>query len=191
MLEVEDLVVYRGKRLVIGEIGEDGQVKGLSFALHQGELGVLQAPNGWGKTTLLEAISGLSPIRSGVIRVRGKAIQHLPTWERVSLGLSMLQARDNVFPSLAVREALKLAEVKHIPENIRDLLPKQMSDLSGGEKQKVVISCTLKGNSFKIGILDEPFSALESNAVHDLQSLISNLLKEIALLVAVPIGIQQ
>jgi ABC-type branched-subunit amino acid transport system ATPase component len=190
-LEVEELVVYRGKRLVIGERREDGQVKGLSFTLNRGEVGVLQAPNGWGKTTLLEAISGLSPIRSGLIRVGGKPIQDLPTWERVNLGLSLLQARDNVFPSLTVREVLKLTQVKHISENIRDLLAKRMSDLSGGEKQKIVIFSTLQKKDFKIAILDEPFSALDPNAVNDIQSLISNILNKIALLVAVPIGIQR
>jgi len=189
MLEVEDLVVYRGKRLVIGAVTEDGQVQGLSFALRQGELAVLQAPNGWGKTTLLEAIAGLIPLTRGIIRLMGRPIQNLPTWERVNLGLSLLQARDNTFPSLTVREVLRLARIQEIPANIHSLLHKQMSDLSGGEKQKVVISCTLKRNSFKIGILDEPLAALDPNAVENVNFLISNLLNGIALLVAIPVGI--
>lgn len=61
---------------------------------------------------------------------------------------------------------LKLVQVKQIPQNINGLLFKRMSDMSGGEKQKVVICCTLNRNDFKIGILDEPFSAIDSVAIN-------------------------
>jgi ABC-type branched-subunit amino acid transport system ATPase component len=186
VLEVEDLVIYRGKRLVIGELGEDNQVRGLSFCLRRGELAVLQAPNGWGKTTLLEGLAGLLPIDRGKIRLLGKPIEGLAVWERVRLGLSFLQARDNVFPSLRVRDVLKLARVKQIPETIQGLLTKQMSDLSGGEKQKVIISYFLKESSFKMGILDEPFAALDSYSTPKFQTNLINSLLEKCFLVALP-----
>ncbi|MCU0289059.1 MAG: ATP-binding cassette domain-containing protein, partial [Acidobacteria bacterium] len=57
VLEVKDLVVHRGKRLVIGEKLPDGDIKGVSFKLCEGELALLEAPNGWGKTTLFEALA--------------------------------------------------------------------------------------------------------------------------------------
>lgn len=165
ILEVEDLVVYRGQRLVIGQSGGNGQTQGLSFALRQGDLAVLQAPNGWGKTTLLEAISGLLPVSRGVIRLEGTPIGHLPPWERVKLGLSILQARDNLFPGLTVRETLKLARISHIPDNIRNLLSKKVSALSGGERQKIALTCAINRVYFKVVILDEPYSALDPRAV--------------------------
>jgi len=115
----------------------------------------------------------------------GKPIEGLAVWERVRLGLSFLQARDNVFPSLRVRDVLKLARVKQIPETIQGLLNKQMSDLSGGEKQRVTIGST-QSLLEMVGILDEPFSALDSYSTNYLQSLISNILQDLALLIALP-----
>ncbi len=188
--EVEDLIVYRGQRLVIGQRGEQGQVQGLSFALHQGVLAILQAPNGWGKTTLLEAIAGLLPIRHGVIKLEGNPIQHLPPWERVKLGLSMLQARDNIFPRLTVREALRLAHVSQIPENIKNLLSKRVSALSGGERQKVALVCAINRISFKVAILDEPYSALDPSAITYFSTRLAELSREVAgVLVCIPSNI--
>jgi ABC-type branched-subunit amino acid transport system ATPase component len=185
-LEVENVVVYRGKRLVIGERGEDGQVKGLSFSLNKGELGVLQAPNGWGKTTLLEAVAGVIPISQGAIRLQGKPIQHLPVWERVRLGLSLLQARDNVFSSLTVREVLRVFHVTEISENLRYLLSRQLSSLSGGEKQKMLIHCSFFQKHTKIRLLDEPFSALDSFSIHKLKTTLISSLSQSCLVIAIP-----
>lgn len=186
LLEVEDLVVFRGKRLVIGDRQEDGTIQGLSFVLRRGELTVLQAPNGWGKTTLLEAITGLVPIKQGKIRVRGKPIQNLLTWERINLGLSFLQARENIFPSLRVREVFKLAKVHQSSEDFKELFDQPMSNLSGGEKQKVIVSCMVKGDSFKIGFLDEPFSALDQRSIKSVTTSISTISFNKGLLLALP-----
>ena len=189
VLEINDLVAYRGKRLIIGERKEDGTVQGLSLVLRQGELALLQAPNGWGKTTLLEAIAGILPITRGVIQLQGRAVQNLPSWERVKLGLSMLQARDNVFPRLTVREALRLSHVMEIPESIKPFLAKRMSALSGGEKQKVTLACAMNRKAFTVGLLDEPFSALDQESVSDAKALVLERLRSTGLLIAVPIGI--
>ena len=110
-LEVSDLVVERGRRPVIGRTDAQGRVEGLSFDLPRGCLAVLQAPNGWGKTTFLEALAGIIPIRHGDVRIFGQEIQTLPTWERVEAGLTVLQSRDNAFPNLTVDETLDLAGV--------------------------------------------------------------------------------
>jgi ABC-type branched-subunit amino acid transport system ATPase component len=186
VLEIEDLVVYRGNRLIIGERLEDGRLGGLSFKVHKDELVVLQAPNGYGKSTLLEAIAGLLPIQHGTIKLNGKSVHQLPAWTRAKLGLSFLQSRDNTFPNLTVRDALKLARVNFIPDHLRHLLKKPMASLSGGEKQKVVTICALNGHSFTVGILDEPLSALDANAVESIEFMFSNFLGRIGLLIAVP-----
>ncbi|BAY35395.1 ATP-binding protein of ABC transporter (plasmid) [Nostoc carneum NIES-2107] len=171
VLEVEDLVVYRGQRLVVGERTADGTVKGISFSLWRGQLGVLEAPNGWGKTTLLEAIAGIIPVSSGSIWIDGRLIEGLPMWQRVKLGLALLQSRDNIFPNLLVKEMLKLARVVKIPPGLQKLLGKRMSDLSGGERQRVVLACFQR----KLGIvqmLDEPFSALDIAGVRDFLNMV-------------------
>lgn len=162
-LEVEDLVVCRGKRIVIGERAQDARLRGLSFTLHKGQLAFLQAPNGWGKTTLLEAIAGLIPITRGSIQLNGKPVQDSPAWERAANGMSLLQARNHSFPGLSVREVLRLSHVSSISENIAHLLERYMSDLSGGEKQKVALVCATNGANFTVGLFDEPFSALDTS----------------------------
>jgi len=186
VLDVEDLVVHRGKRMVIGERAQDARLHGLSFTLHRGQLAFLQAPNGWGKTTLLEAISGLIPITKGSIRLNGKPVQDSPAWERAANGMSLLQARNHSFSGLSVREVLRLSHVSSVPENIAHLLERHMSDLSGGEKQKVAMACAINSGSFAIGLLDEPFSALDQEAVDLAWTVLSDCLPNAGLLVAVP-----
>ena len=186
VLDVEDLVVHRGKRMVIGEQAQDARLHGLSFTLHRGQFAFLQAPNGWGKTTLLEAIAGLIPITKGSIRLNGKPVQDLPAWKRAANGMSLLQARNHSFPGLSVREALRLSHVSSVPENIAHLLERHMSDLSGGEKQKVAIACAVNSGSFAISLLDEPFSTLDQEAVDLVWTALSDCLPNAGLLVAVP-----
>jgi branched-chain amino acid transport system ATP-binding protein len=186
LLEVDDLVVYRGKRLVIGESEANGKVKGLSLRLRRGELGVLYAPNGWGKTTLLEAVMGILPISSGTIRVRGRPVMALSSWQRVKLGLAFLQARENVFVKLLVREVLRLSRVREVPTVLQSFLPRQVSELSGGQRQRVATTCVLAGRSFEVGLLDEPFSALDPEAVAAVQRAILDRLETAAMLIAIP-----
>ena len=187
LLEVEDLVVYRGQRLVIGERDAQGNIRGMSFGLRRGQLAVLQAPNGWGKTTLLEAIAGVLPICQGQIRIQGKRVEKLSPWKRVELGLSTLQARDNLFLSLTVREVLKIAQVPKIPINLSHLVDRPIANLSGGQKQKVFICCSLEGCNYNTGILDEPFLALDPDTINSTQSIIFKLLLMKGFLLAFPI----
>jgi ABC-type branched-subunit amino acid transport system ATPase component len=168
VLEVEDLVVYRGQRLVVGVQQEDGGVQGISFVLRKGELAMLQAPNGWGKTTLLEAMIGLIPVARGKINFNGKQMQRLDVWDRVRLGIAFLQSRENIFPNLTVREMFKLSKVKVVLEETINLQGKMMSSLSGGEKQRVVNICTINNGCFDVGLFDEPFSALDVTALNSL-----------------------
>jgi branched-chain amino acid transport system ATP-binding protein len=162
VLEVENLVVARGQRQVLQE--------GLSFCLRRGDLAVLQAPNGWGKTTLLEAIAGLIPIISGSIWLNGKPIDKLVTCDRVKLGMAFLQSRDNIFPDLTVREALQLSHVDEPPENIRIFSDQQMTSLSGGERQRILLACLSKSAS--LYLYDEPFLALDASGIESVWQLI-------------------
>jgi ABC-type multidrug transport system ATPase subunit len=180
---VEDLVVHRGRRLVIGEEGSDGTVQGLSFSLRENEWGVLKAPNGWGKTTLLEVIAGLLPATSGTVRLNKEPLRDTPPWERK---LSLLQSRDHTFPTLSVREVLDLAQVEEVPEYVEPLLDRRVSSLSGGEKQKVALACAVQGKEMEALLLDEPFTALDTNATARLKDLIVARSEGACSLLAVP-----
>ena len=172
-LEVRDLVVERGRRPVIGRTDARGRLEGLSFRLPRGCLAVLQAPNGWGKTTFLEALAGIIPIRHGEVRIFGNAVQKLPTWERVAAGLTVLQSRDNAFPNLTVDETLELAGVESAPESVRPFLGRHVSDLSGGERQKVAVAAALSGAAGRLSLLDEPFGMLDEASIARLQGEIA------------------
>jgi len=184
LLEVEDLVVYRGKRLVVGEQHEDGTVTGISFTLYRGQVALLQAPNGWGKTSLLEALAGAIAPAQGKIRLSGRLVEKLPSWKRVKLGLSLLQSRDNIYPNLTVREALQLSHVRNIPEDVKPLLHKRMSDLSGGEKQRVILRC-FQSRLSNVQLIDEPLSALDAVGVDSVLEILKPNTEK-SCLIAVP-----
>ncbi len=185
LLEVENLVAYRGNRLVIGE-DLDGQIAGLSFVIHEGEIAVLHAPNGWGKTTLLEALTGLIKISKGTIRLKGRAIESMAPWHRAQLGVSMLQARDQIFSTLTVAETLRLAGVSRVPKELETNLQRKMSSLSGGQKQRVAIACAVETGRDTVLLLDEPFSALDAHTIKVITNLLLARLQEIPILLATP-----
>jgi ABC-type branched-subunit amino acid transport system ATPase component len=179
ILAVEDLVVCRGKRLV---------VDGLSFELRRGELGLLLAPNGWGKTTLLEALMGLIPVDRGKIWLNGQLVSNLPTWKRSISGMSMLQSRDNIFSSLTVREMLRIAKIQETKSELQHLMGRKMSDLSGGERQQLLLACSLGKSDKSIRLLDEPFSALDVSTIRRWQQCLLEDLSKLSLMIAVPLG---
>ncbi len=187
-LDVEDLVVHRGARLVIGNDAEDGTVEGLSFRIRRGEVAVLQAPNGWGKTTLLEAIAGLTPITRGIVRIDGVDVRQMEPWRRRRLGLVFLQARNHTFPGLTVGESLRLCGVKNAKGKTLDLLSRRVSALSGGEKQKLAFSCALDGGDFLAALLDEPFSALDAESLDLAGRYLTDCSRNAGLLLAIPHG---
>jgi branched-chain amino acid transport system ATP-binding protein len=186
VLEVSNLVVYRGRRLVVGREKANGESEGISLYLKRGQLVILEAPNGWGKTTLLDAMTGLVPVASGDIMFEGTAIQRSPSWLRAKRGIRLLQSRDNFFPNLTVRESLALSKVQGMPEEIRALRDKKASYLSGGELQRVVTTSALEGTECSVLLLDEPFNALDPAGVKELTQRIKRVLKHAAVLIAVP-----
>jgi ABC-type multidrug transport system ATPase subunit len=108
----------------------------------------------------LEALMGLGTIVRGDVRLKGVSVQNWSTWQRVRAGMSLLQSRDNMFGSLTVRETLRIAKVRGIPEGLEHLEGKRMSDLSGGERQRVILTC-FQYEAGELQMLDEPFLALD------------------------------
>ena len=162
-LEIKNLVVRRGSRLVVGEPLGGGNTVGLSFLLRAGETGILEAPNGWGKTSLMLAASGLIPISSGSIHIMGESVSRMPAWRRARLGLGMLQSRNNSFPGLAVKEVLQLSGLGGW-EFGSEFERRPVASLSGGERQKLSLACFQARNA-SVALLDEPRSALDSNGL--------------------------
>jgi len=173
LLEARDLTCIRGQRALF---------EGLSFGISSGECLHVSGENGVGKTSLLRLLSGLSRPELGEVLWDGKSIvsdsvsyrhQLLYMGHRDALkedltsleNLEMYAVLDNV--TLSQENAL--ATLWRFGLRGREDLP--VSCLSAGQKRRVLMARMITRQA-KIWILDEPFNALDSNAVQILQKLI-------------------
>src|SRR5205814_8233859 len=99
LLEVRD--VHAG-------YGDLEVLRGLSLEVGAGEFVALVGPNGAGKSTLLRALTGLLPIRAGVVRLGGEPINGRPPYETAARGLAMIPAGRRLSGPLPVPAHLAL-----------------------------------------------------------------------------------
>lgn len=158
VLEVRDLIVKRGPRAVIG-LDDQGQPTGLNLTLYEGETIILQAPNGWGKSTLFAAVTGLIDADQGVVRLGGQPLEGVPPWERVRRGLCAMPSDRHTFPSLRGRDALVLGGNRSEAGELAAFIDRPCSSLSGGQKQRIAMASTPAG---RVNLFDEPLSALDT-----------------------------
>lgn len=173
---------------------EQSVLKGINLTVSEGELFVLVGPSGSGKTTTLKMINRLIEPTDGDIYFNQKRIKDYNLKDlRLTIGYVLQQIA--LFPNLTVQENIEL-----IPElkkwsrtkrekRVRELLDlvaldpekylKRMpSELSGGEQQRVGILRAIAAKP-DIILMDEPFSALDPIARHQLQEMIKEIHKEI------------
>lgn len=163
-LQVSGASVHRGERHPVAG-GEQGAT--LDFALYDGETAILRAPNGWGKTSLFEALAGLLPMRSGTLHMANGAgaidMTGLPVCARRRAGLAFLQSRDQGFPGLTPQEALLLSGIDVVPGLLQALSRRRIANLSGGERQLLALLCVLQPPDARVRLLDEPFTGLDAD----------------------------
>ncbi len=161
-------------------------VDDLSFEVPTGEYAVLMGRTGTGKTTLLEAICGLKPVRAGTIRLLGVDVTHLRPAER---GVGYVPQDLALFPTHTVRQHLSFAlEVRRWPQpaidnrvaelaellGIQRLLDRWPLGLSGGESQRVALGRALSFRP-RILLLDEPLSALDDTTREEMYALLRSV----------------
>jgi ABC-type sugar transport system ATPase subunit len=163
-------------------------IEDVSFSVPTGRCAVLMGRTGSGKTTILEAICGLKPVRSGSVRLMGRDVTHLRPADR---GVGYVPQDLALFPHLTVREHLAFAldlrgwgtaQVNERVAELSDLLgvgrllDRRPQGLSGGEAQRVALGRAL---AFRppVLLLDEPLSALDDETRAEMYTLLRSVQK--------------
>src|SRR5712664_2397285 len=178
MLSVEAVDLYYGASHTLRQV---------SLTVRKGEVTCILGRNGVGKTSLLRAIFGLNPIRSGQIRWEDRELTDLPTHERARAGLAMVPQGREIFPRLSVMENLATGfatlprSLRHIPDDIftlfpilKDMLHRRGGDLSGGQQQQLAIARALVARP-RLLILDEPTEGIQPSIIKDIERVIRAL----------------
>ncbi|MDD3467338.1 MAG: ABC transporter ATP-binding protein [Campylobacterales bacterium] len=158
---------------------ENWLFKDIDFRLLAGEILAILGPNGRGKTTLLKCMAGLLKPCKGSIRAPSK-IGFVPQLSAPPQGFSVFDivlmgasASKGVFEIPGAKE-YKIAEESCELVGIENLLDKEFSELSGGQRQMVLIARALCHGRETL-ILDEPASALDLANQKKLSSLLQKL----------------
>jgi branched-chain amino acid transport system ATP-binding protein len=178
-------------RGLVGGYGATQVLHGLSLSVADGGVTALLGSNGAGKTTLMKTLAGLLPLRQGTLRFLGEDIAALPCNERVLAGLVLVPEGRMVFPTLTVRENLRLGAInprarpqwKRSLEQVYEVFPKlQERDrqaavtLSGGEQQMLAIGRGLMAQP-RLMLLDEPTLGLSPLMATQIFQLVGRLVE--------------
>ena len=160
VLEAEGLHTFYGKSHILHGVG---------LTVREGEIVTLLGRNGAGKTTTMRTLMGLTPARSGRIRMLGKDTTGWPPYRVAALGVGFVPEGRRVFANLTVEENLRVPLERSGPINIErvyQLFPRLQErrasrgrQLSGGEQEMLSIARALLLNP-KLLMLDEPSQGL-------------------------------
>lgn len=176
--------------------GSSHTLKDVNLSITEGSCTVLMGRNGVGKTTLMQCITGLLPIRKGDISLgEGRSLTKVPAEQRAFMGIGYVPQGRQIFPLLTVEENLTIGLAarndgkRQIPEIIYTLFPvlkdmrkRRGGDLSGGQQQQLAIGRALATQP-DVLLLDEPTEGIQPNVVQDIGDIIQKLNKEIGLTV--------
>ena len=164
ILKLKNLQVMRDTHKIEWKNGDD--TYGLSLKVYRGEVILFQAANGWGKTTLVDTISGEIPKLSGEIIFQGVNLNKLSnSYQRVRKGLQVIMSNNNLVSSITGNEMLKLAGATNIIEDIEPLLKRSINQLSGGQKQRIALATIQNTRNKQLVLYDEPLSGLDVKSV--------------------------
>jgi branched-chain amino acid transport system ATP-binding protein len=180
LLEVQDLNVYYGAIHAL---------KGINFHLNKGEIVTLIGANGAGKSTTLNAISGLLRARQGRVEFQGREITQIASEEIVRLGVVQVPEGRKIFATLTVLENLEMGaftrnDVSQIQADMQNAFQRfprlnerrnQLGGtLSGGEQQMLAIARGLMAHPTLL-LLDEPSMGLSPLLVEQIFNIIRDI----------------
>ena len=177
MLIVDGINQYYGGSHILRDV---------SLQAHSGKITVLLGRNGVGKTTLLKALMGLVPLKTGTIEFDSQPIQNAAPYQRARAGIGYVPQGREIFARLSVEDNLRMglagkAAGTPIPPELYELFPvlKQMlhrrgGDLSGGQQQQLAIARALAAKP-RLLILDEPTEGIQPSIIKDIGRVIRML----------------
>ena len=184
IIKLEKISLTYGKRKILDNI---------NFSLNENQILGLLGPNGVGKSSIFNLITGLISPDYGSIKINSQIVNSFPIYQRTKeFKIGYVPQYGGFFRDLTLMENLNaIGEIliKDKPERkerINLLISKfeleavqdtKAGHLSGGQKKKLVIALSLLGNP-KIILMDEPFAALDVMTINILQQIIVNLQSE-------------
>ena len=184
IIEFENISLSYGNRLILDNI---------SFQINAGQIFGMLGPNGVGKSTIFNLITGLIKPLSGKIKILGEDVTNFPVYLRAKkFKIGYVPQHGGFFNDLSLSDNLQaIGEIvihnKHsMKEKIEYLLNKfdlnnvkdiKAKYLSGGQKKKLVIALSLLSDP-KVLLLDECFAALDVLTIKMLQQIIVGLQQE-------------
>jgi iron complex transport system ATP-binding protein len=185
-LAVEALTVHYGRNAVLREV---------SLAVRAGEIVAVIGPNGAGKSTLIKAVSGVVPVRSGRTLLDGRPLADLDGAARARR-IAVVPQGGYLPPAFLVDQTVLLGRTAYLgwlgrtrPEDLAavdgaladtgltDLRHRAVSELSGGEHQRVLLARALAVQA-PVLLLDEPTAHLDLTHQAAIFTLITSLARE-------------
>lgn len=183
--------------------GDTQVLKNIDLTIEQGEFTAIMGPSGSGKTTLMNTLSTIDSFSGGEVWIEGKSLldlkkKHLREFRQKRMGfifqdynlLDTLTVKENILLPLSLQKT-PVAEMEErlgkLVEalNIKDILNKYPSEISGGQKQRTAAARALITNP-AIVFADEPTGALDSRSATQLLEQIqflNNLFKTTVLMI--------
>ena len=184
IIEFKNVTLSYGKRIILDNI---------NFKINESQIFGMLGPNGVGKSTIFNLITGLINPDSGQIKINGEDVANFPIYLRTKkFKVGYVPQYGGYFNDLTLNDNLKaISEIVIDNKNLRAekinyLLSKfelenvksiKAKFLSGGQKKKLVIALSLLSEP-KVLLLDECFAALDVLTIKMLQEIIVNLQQE-------------
>ena len=184
IIEFDNVTLAYGNRVILDNI---------SFKINEGQIFGMLGPNGVGKSTIFNLITGLINPKYGKIKIDGEDVSKYPIYLRTKkFKVGYVPQYGGFFSDLTLHDNLKaISEIVVEDKNLRQerinyLISKfelenikniKAKFLSGGQKKKLVISLSLLSDP-KVLLLDECFAALDVLTIKMLQEIIVNLQQE-------------
>ena len=191
IIEFENVSLAYGNRLILDNI---------NFKINEGQIFGMLGPNGVGKSTIFNLLTGLISPNSGKIKINNTDVTNFPVYLRTrKFKVGYVPQYGGYFNDLSLNDNLKAISeiviedknyrVKRINyvtsrfelDNLREIKAKH---LSGGQKRKLVLALALLSEP-KVLLLDEPFAALDVLTIKMLQEIIVNLQEESSITICI------